>query len=98
MDPSTLLILLAVVACPIGMGGMLWMMNKNMAQREDPTKTRQPGSVSTDQRLAELRKRREEIESETAELAKIAELEGRREALSVDPKAARRAAEETTGR
>lgn len=33
MELSTLLLFLAILVCPISMGGMMWNMNKNMDNR-----------------------------------------------------------------
>ena len=83
MDPSTLIFLVAALACPIGMGLMMWWMSKNMSG--------QPGhSMSGDQtpaeRLAALRAQRQALEAEIAETAHVAELEAKREALRAAPK------------
>jgi hypothetical protein len=75
MNPSTLLLLVGVLACPIVMGVMMWQMNKNMTDR--PT-----SSQSQDERLATLRAQRQALEAEMAEVTKIAELEAKRGALS----------------
>ncbi len=39
MELSTLILILAILACPICMGVMMWMMNKNMDNRQMPMKS-----------------------------------------------------------
>jgi hypothetical protein len=39
MELNTLLLILAVLICPICMGVMMWMMNKNMDERRRHTKS-----------------------------------------------------------
>ena len=92
MDPSTLLIVVAVLACPIAMGGMLWMMNKNMTQRDEMGKAPRPGRAAKEVRLAELRQQQEAIE------AQIADLKARPEAPASGVMSSPRAAEDTAGR
>ena len=77
MNPSTLLLLIGVLACPIGMGVMMWLMNKNMSSQSAMSEHQ-----SAVERLAALRAQRQTLEAEIAEVAKIAELEAKREALS----------------
>lgn len=91
MDPTTLLILVAVLACPIAMGGMLWMMNKNMAQRDEMGKAPRPARATREARLAELRQQQGAIE------AQIADLKARPEAPASGAMTTPRAAEDTTG-
>ena len=46
MELNTLLLILAVLICPISMGIMMWKMNKNMDDR--PRHTKSDGSVNSD--------------------------------------------------
>lgn len=79
MDTSTLFIGLAVLACPIAMGLMMWMMNKNMSEPADHTT---PGDVSAKERLETLREQRRLLELELEEVEKIAALEAEKEAIA----------------
>lgn len=81
MDPSTLLILVAVLACPIGMGVMMYMMNKQGGQQGHsmPGHTAQTSEAD---RLKALREQRRLLEQEIAEAEKIAALEAKKQALA----------------
>ncbi len=79
MEPSTLLLLVAVLACPIGMGLMMWMMNRNMGGQQGHS---MPGQTSQAERLKALREQRRQLEQEIAEVEKIAALEAKKEALA----------------
>jgi len=77
MDPNVLFLLLAGLACPIGMGAMMWWMNRNMSAHQGHTPDdHMPASVT--ERLALLYERRRLLEAE------IAELEAQRNALLSD--------------
>lgn len=82
MDPRTLLLVVAALACPIAMGLMMWMMNRNMSDDRQGAMRGDQRPTSAAERLAELRAERELLEAEIAEVTRIAELEARREALA----------------
>lgn len=77
MNPSTILILVAVLACPIAMGLMMWQMNKNMGG--DSHKS-MPGTDAD--RLNALREQRRMLDQEIAETQKVIELEEKKKALT----------------
>lgn len=82
MELETLLYFGVLLACPIGMGAMMWMMGRNMGRPHDqvapdPQKVAQ----STAEWLATLRTQRQALEAEIVEVTQLAELEARREAL-----------------
>lgn len=79
MDPSTLLILVAVLACPIGMGVMMYMMNRNAGGQQGHS---MPGHTSEADRLKALRDQRRLLELEITEAEKITALEAQKEALA----------------
>lgn len=82
MDVSLLLLLLVVLACPIGMGIMMWMMNKNMSGQNGHAMTSDQTPVTEDDRLVALRQQRQTLEAEIAEANRLVEREeARREAL-----------------
>ncbi|HEX6383253.1 MAG TPA: hypothetical protein VF177_01155 [Anaerolineae bacterium] len=75
MELSTLLLLIGVLACPIAMGVMMWMMNRNMEEQPGQTMS---GHTSEADRLEALRTQRQFLEEEIAELEKVVALEARK--------------------
>ena len=75
---------LAMLACPIVMGLMMWWMMKGM--NHEPGHTA-PTHQTSAEKLAALRAQRETLEAEIAETARIAELEAKRDALRKQPTA-----------
>lgn len=74
MELSTILLALAVLACPITMGVMMWRMNKNMdGQHGHP-----PAHQTDSHRLAALLEQRRQLEQEIAEAERMAALEDRK--------------------
>ena len=76
---ESLLLIIAVLACPIGMGVMMWMMNKQMSGQSGQS---MPVHTSEADRLNALRAQRRLLEQEIAEAEKIAALEAQKEALT----------------
>ena len=77
MELSTILIIVAALACPIGMGLMMWMMNKNMGGD-----SHQSMSGTDSDRLNVLREQRRILDQEIAEMQKITELEEKKKSLT----------------
>lgn len=72
MELATLLRIGAALACPIGMGLMMWWIMKGMRREQTNATTAQ--LVSAD-RVAALRAQRRALEAEIAETARLAEIE-----------------------
>ena len=81
MDPSVLLLITAL-ACPIGMGLMMWMMNRNMGGQQGHSMPGHTSHTSEGERLKVLREQRRLLEQEIAEVEKIAALEAKKETLA----------------
>ncbi len=81
MDFSNLLYIIALLACPIGMGAMMWVMSKNMNSQQQSSSVIADTADATATRLEQLRAQRQTLEAEIAEVTKLAELEAQREAL-----------------
>ncbi len=72
MDTTTLLFLASTLACPIAIGGLMWLMMKQMQQDpEQPARTEQP-PVSAAERLAVLQAQQVALETEIASARKLA--------------------------
>ena len=81
MNPNTLLIVVATLACPIGMGVMMWMMSRNMGGQQGKSAIGSAEPLSEADRLQALRQQRKQLELEIAEVEKIAALQAQKEAL-----------------
>ncbi len=85
MELSSLWYTIAFLACPIGMGAMMWMMNKQqMSGKPGRSMGGEQTSASASERLAALRMEREVLEAEIAEVSRLVELEAQRDALLGD--------------
>ena len=86
VEPRTLFLLVMGLACPIGMGVMLWLMSKNLSHPQEhlSSESNETG-ISAASRLAELREQRQILETEIAEMTRLVELEEQRDALLADP-------------
>ena len=76
---ESLVLIIAALACPIGMGLMMWLMNRQTGGQHNQS---MPGHASEADRLAALREQRRRLEQEMAEAEKIAALEAQKEALT----------------
>src|SRR5690348_8798970 len=85
VNPNSLFLLLMGLACPMGMGLMMWMMNRSMSDQSRHTSLDTQEPVSAVQRLAALQQQRRILEAEIAELTEIVALEVQQEAMLVDP-------------
>jgi len=81
MELSTVLLILAVLICPISMGIMMWMMNRNMSGQQDHSMPGHTSHASEADRLKALHEQRQQLEQEIAETEKVAALEARKQAL-----------------
>jgi hypothetical protein len=84
MDANSIFLLVMGLACPIGMGLMMWLMNKQMSHQPEDLSSDKQKHVGAADHLAALRGQRQLLEAEIAELSQIVELEERHEALLAD--------------
>ena len=84
MELSTLLLILAVLICPISMGIMMWMMNRNMSGQQDHSMPGHTSHASEADRLKALHEQRQQLEQEIAETEKIVALEAKKTLIQGD--------------
>ena len=85
MNPNTLLLLICALACPVGMGIMMWRMNKPMNGQSNNAGFDTQPLVSSTERLAVLRRKPQMLEAEIAETNRVAELEAQRNVEHLNP-------------
>lgn len=78
MDGNAIFLLVMGLACPIGMGLMMWLMNKQMSQHAEPRPFDRQKHLSPANRLAELHDERRALDAEIVELSQDVELDGQR--------------------
>jgi len=82
MELSNILIIGAALACPIAMGLMMWMMNRNMGGQQDHSMPGHTMHTSEADRLKALRQQQQGLNQEIAEMQKIVGLEAQKKALA----------------
>lgn len=75
MDVNTIFLLVMGLACPIGMGLMMWLMNKNMSQHPEQLSSDKQKHLSPTNRLVALHDARRALDAEIAELSYEVELD-----------------------
>ncbi len=85
MDLNAVFLLIMGFACPIGMGVMMWLMNKNMSHQPEHLSSDKQKGIGAADHLSALHKQRQILEAEIAELNQLVELEARHEALLTNP-------------
>ena len=88
MDSNTLFLLIVGLACPIGMGLMMWLMNRQMSHHAEPLSSDKQKRLSPANRLAALHEERRILEAEIAEFSHEVELDERPPLTLPDPPSA----------
>lgn len=81
MNANSIFLLVMGLACPIGMGLMMWLMNKNMSEQSGHLSLDKQEQINPARRLGALQQQRRMLEAEIAELTDIVALEVQQEAL-----------------
>jgi len=84
VNANSITLLVMGLACPIGMGLMMWLMNKNMSGQSGHLSSDKQEHISAAGRLVALQQQRRMLEAEIAELTDIVALEVQQEALPVN--------------
>lgn len=81
VNTNPIFLMMMGLACPIGMGLMMWLMNKNMSGKSEHLRSDKQEHISAVGRLAALQQQRRMLEAEIAELTDIVALEVQQDAL-----------------
>lgn len=73
MDGNAIFLLAMGLACPIGMGLMMWLMNRQMSQHMEPLSSDKQKRFSPVDRLVALQEERRTLDAEIAELSQEVE-------------------------
>lgn len=84
MNANSIFLLVMGLACPIGMGLMMWLMNKHMSHQPEDLSSDKQKHINPTDHLAALQEQRQRLEAEIAELSQIVELEAERDTLVRD--------------
>ena len=84
MDLLRFVPLIAAIACPLGMGLMMWLMHRQM-NGPAPKLTTGQNSTNPSERLAVLRDQRAALDAEIAATAQMVDLENQRARLLAPP-------------